>query len=160
MFPNKYAVYIHDTPSRGLFARTERCFSSGCIRIEKPIDLAEFVLSPGKKWNREKITDSIEKGEKMIVRLPESIPVHLIYLTAWVNEDGTVNFRKDVYEHDKLVYEALKISPPDNTNLNKRCCNKMLIQQNGQSCFMDWLDNMIKDQTAFLNQEKEDPFSG
>jgi murein L,D-transpeptidase YcbB/YkuD len=131
MFPNKYAVYIHDTPSRGLFEQKERCFSSGCIRIEKPIDLAAFVLRSSKKWNREEIIASIEKGEKRIIRLPEPIPVHLIYLTAWANEDGMIYFRNDIYEHDKPVYEALKVSPPDITNLNKRWCNRTIIQQNG-----------------------------
>jgi murein L,D-transpeptidase YcbB/YkuD len=153
-------VYIHDTPSRGLFEKQERCFSSGCIRIEKPDDLSEFVLQYNPKWTRQAIIAAIEKGEQRVVRLPEPIPVHLVYLTAWVNEGGKINFRNDIYERDKPLYEALKQSPPDITNLNKRWCNKMIIRKNRKSGFLEWIENILKNQTFSLIQGKEASIPG
>lgn len=112
MFPNPFNVYLHDTPSRELFAKTERAFSSGCIRIEKPIDLAEYVLRGDPKWTRASIEAAIKKWEEQTVRLPEPMPVHLLYWTAWANDDGSINFRRDIYGRDKLVEEALREKPP------------------------------------------------
>ncbi len=111
MFPNKFNVYLHDTPARELFAKTERAFSSGCIRIEKPIELAEYLLRSDPKWTREKIFAVIDKHIEQTVRLPEPLPVHLLYWTAWANEDGSVQFRKDIYSRDKKLYEALLEKP-------------------------------------------------
>ncbi|KPJ73462.1 hypothetical protein AMJ52_03675 [candidate division TA06 bacterium DG_78] len=116
MFPNKYNVYIHDTPSKELFAKAERGFSSGCIRIEDPIDLAEYVLRGDPKWTREKILIEINKGIEQTIKLPEQIPVHLLYWTAWADENGLVQFRNDVYERDKLLEEAFFEKPPKATN--------------------------------------------
>jgi murein L,D-transpeptidase YcbB/YkuD len=112
MFPNKFNVYLHDTPSRELFARPERTFSSGCIRLEKPIDLAQYLLRDDPSWTREQILAAIDKREEQTVQLPKRVPVHLLYWTAWVTEDGTVNFRKDIYGRDKLVAAALEEKPP------------------------------------------------
>jgi murein L,D-transpeptidase YcbB/YkuD len=112
MFPNKYDVYLHDTPARALFARTERTFSSGCIRIEKPIELAEYLLREDPDWTREKILAAIEEGVQQNVNLPEKIPVHILYWTAWVTPDGTVHFRKDIYERDRPIQNALSLEPP------------------------------------------------
>ena len=111
MFPNRFAVYLHDTPSRYMFQRNQRDFSSGCIRIEKPIDLAAYVLHGDPKWTREKIVSAIESGESRIVWLPEPIPVHVLYWTAWVDEEGTVQFRSDVYGRDGPLDEALEEGP-------------------------------------------------
>jgi murein L,D-transpeptidase YcbB/YkuD len=107
MFPNEFNVYIHDTPSQELFTKTERCFSSGCIRIEKPIELAEYVLRGDPEWTREKILAEIEKWVEQVVHLPEPIPVHVLYWTAWVDENGTIQFRKDIYGSDERLNEAL-----------------------------------------------------
>jgi murein L,D-transpeptidase YcbB/YkuD len=112
MFPNPYNVYLHDTPSRELFAKTERAFSSGCIRLEKPIELAEYLLRDDPRWSRQKILATIEKGAEQVVHLPTSIPVYLFYWTAWVNEDGVVHFRKDIYERDKVLDKVLRETFP------------------------------------------------
>lgn len=107
MFPNHFNVYLHDTPSRELFARTVRAFSHGCIRIEKPLELAEYLLQGDAQWTHDKILATIEQGAERTVWLPEGIPVHLLYLTAWVDEDGVVHFRDDIYGRDRLLAETL-----------------------------------------------------
>jgi L,D-transpeptidase YcbB len=108
MFPNPYHVYLHDTPSRELFAKTERAFSSGCIRLEKPIELAEYLLGDDPKWSRQKILAAMGRGAEQVVHLPTTIPVYLLYWTAWVNEEGVVQFRKDLYERDKALDKVLR----------------------------------------------------
>jgi murein L,D-transpeptidase YcbB/YkuD len=111
MFPNKYNVYLHDTPSQGLFKKNVRAFSSGCIRIEKPADMAEYALRGEPNWSREKILSIMKTAKEKTVKLPEPIPVHLIYLTAWVSGDGSINFRNDIYKRDKALSDAL-LEPP------------------------------------------------
>jgi murein L,D-transpeptidase YcbB/YkuD len=112
MFPNEFGVYIHDTPARELFQKPVRTFSSGCIRIEKPIQLAEYLLAGDLKWNAEAIMGALETGLEQTVRLPAPILVHLLYWTAWVDPSGKVQFRKDVYGRDWRVLEALRSKPP------------------------------------------------
>ena len=112
MFPNKFNVYLHDTPARELFQKTERTFSSGCIRIERPIELAEYLLRGDPQWTREKILAAIDKRFEQTVRLPEPIDVHLLYWTTWVNDNGTIQFRKDIYGRDKTLLTALYEKPP------------------------------------------------
>jgi len=106
IFPNKYNVYIHDTPSKSLFNRASRYFSHGCMRVQNPINLAEILLK-AQGWNRAKIKAQIASGKRRIVRLKKKVPVHITYLTAWVNKDGSVNFRNDVYKRDKNLINAL-----------------------------------------------------
>jgi murein L,D-transpeptidase YcbB/YkuD len=112
MFPNKFDVYLHDTPSRELFAKTVRTFSSGCIRIEKPIELAEYLLAGDPKWSRAAILAAIDKRVEQTVRLAEPMPIHLLYWTAWADEDGSIQFRNDIYGRDRLLEEALREEPP------------------------------------------------
>jgi len=112
MFPNKYDVYIHDTPSKDLFAKTERGFSSGCIRIEKPIDLATYLLRGNGIWTYEKITTEINKNVEKTVSLLEPINIHLLYWTVWVDDNENIQFRNDIYGRDKLLEEALYQPPP------------------------------------------------
>lgn len=112
MFPNKFNVYLHDTPSRELFAKTVRTFSSGCIRIEKPIELAEYLLRDDPKWTRESMLAAMDKREEQTVRVLKPLPVHLLYWTAWADEDGAVQFRKDIYGRDKRLDDALREEPP------------------------------------------------
>jgi murein L,D-transpeptidase YcbB/YkuD len=102
MFPNRFHVYLHDTPSRSLFSRGTRTFSHGCVRLEKPMDLTAYVLRDTPEWTPKRIRTVLAKRTARTVLLPEPIPVHLVYRTAWVSEDGTVHFRHDVYGHDAL----------------------------------------------------------
>ena len=107
MFPNKYAVYIHDTPSKGLFARAQRTFSHGCIRVQDPFDLAGVLLTHQGRSAAE--LDRLRAGGvERIVRFPKPVPVHINYLTAWVNKDGTTHFRRDVYGRDAVLDRALQ----------------------------------------------------
>lgn len=108
MFPNEYSVYLHDTPSRNLFGKSVRAFSHGCIRLHKPLRLAEMLLADQVKWNRKAIDAVLESKQTKTVRLTKPIPVHISYLTAWVNKDGSVHFRPDVYGRDKRLASAVR----------------------------------------------------
>ena len=112
MFPNKFGVYLHDTPSRGLFKKTTRGFSSGCIRIEKPLDLAAYLLRDTPEWNYEAISAQIESGETRVIPVNPAMPVHLLYLTAWMDENNTVQFRDDIYNRDDCLKSALAETAP------------------------------------------------
>lgn len=114
MFPNNYDVYMHDTPSKELFTRSERAFSSGCVRLQNPLDLAAYLLKGQDDWNREKIAKlTAPGGTPYTVVLKKPLPVHLLYLTAWGEEDGTIQFRKDVYSRDKAIARALGAEAPE-----------------------------------------------
>ncbi len=106
MFPNDHAIYLHDTPADHLFDASERDFSHGCIRVERPTDLAAFLLNG--KWSREDILHTLESSERRAVQLTQAIPVYILYLTAWVAEDGTLQFREDLYGHDEQLWTALQ----------------------------------------------------
>ncbi|HEX2695038.1 MAG TPA: L,D-transpeptidase family protein, partial [Acidobacteriota bacterium] len=108
MFPNKFDVYLHDTPERGLFSRAVRDYSSGCIRVERPVDLAEYVLRDDPAWSREKILEAMDDGMTRVIVLRNSIGVHLLYWTAWLAKDGRVHFREDIYKRDAALYKALE----------------------------------------------------
>ncbi len=110
MFPNRYAVYLHDTPDRHLFARNVRSFSSGCIRIERPVDLAQFLLE-GTPWDCDRILDLLDGTSPVRVKLPRAVPVHLLYFTSWVDEHGILQFRRDPYWRDMGLEWALKTAP-------------------------------------------------
>jgi murein L,D-transpeptidase YcbB/YkuD len=111
MFPNKFDIYLHDTPERHLFKRTQRTFSHGCIRIAKPIDLAEYLLKDDLKWDRRKILAEIGRGKRQVLKLQEPIDVHILYLTAWVDHQGEVQFRPDIYQGDAVLMQALQEKP-------------------------------------------------
>jgi murein L,D-transpeptidase YcbB/YkuD len=110
MFPNPYNVYMHDTPSKELFAETERTFSSGCIRVSNATALAGHLL----KWNRKKVLRAIESGETTIIYLDEPVNVFIEYFTAWVDPKGILQFRKDVYDRDPAINK-----PPEYRGLTK-----------------------------------------
>jgi murein L,D-transpeptidase YcbB/YkuD len=112
MFPNKFDVYLHDTPERGLFKRAARDFSSGCIRVEKPLELAEYILRDDPEWSREKLLAAIEAQETQVVSLRKPLSVHLLYWTAWLAEDGRAQFRQDIYLRDAALYRALEEQAP------------------------------------------------
>lgn len=111
MFPNEFNVYLHDTPAHDLFASSARAFSSGCIRVEDPIDLAEYLLRGDPEWTRPAIVSAIDAAEQTPVRIPEPIRVHLLYCTAWLGADGVPHFRRDIYGRDHAVAEALSSLP-------------------------------------------------
>ena len=134
MFMNKFGVYLHDTPTRGPFSRSNRAVSHGCVRVEKPFQLAEFLLRNNSKWNldyikietgfaipdktkvaefkqvRSELRRNSSFGKTTVVKLEQHIPVFIDYFTAWVNDEGTINFRNDVYDKDKILKKYLFIS--------------------------------------------------
>ncbi|MBU1370305.1 MAG: L,D-transpeptidase family protein [Bacteroidetes bacterium] len=112
MFPNKYHVYLHDTPSKELFGKSERALSSGCIRVHEPLSLAEYLLNDPQNWNRQKIAKVVSTQKTQTVQLKEQPNVHLLYWTAWTDTNGIINFRKDIYERDKPLIEQLKVKAP------------------------------------------------
>jgi L,D-transpeptidase YcbB len=107
IFPNKHFVFLHDTPSRALFDHSERAFSSGCIRVENPLELAERLLADRPEWDRAAIDKQIASGDLRTVHLKESYPVLIIYLTALVDPDGITRFYNDIYNRDQRVLQAL-----------------------------------------------------
>ena len=110
MFPNKYSVYIHDTPSKALFNRPQRTFSSGCIRLNNPLSLAYYLLSDETELSKEKINNILSRGKERTIMLINPINVHIQYLTCWFDGEG-IQFRNDVYSRDKAVLQALNESP-------------------------------------------------
>jgi murein L,D-transpeptidase YcbB/YkuD len=111
VLPNQFDVYLHDTPSKSLFSEDVRTFSHGCTRIEKPVELAEYLLRDASGWTREKLLDAIEKGTEQKVRIPRPLSVNFLYLTAWVDQGGILQFRNDIYGRDKRLDEALRKKP-------------------------------------------------
>jgi murein L,D-transpeptidase YcbB/YkuD len=107
-FTNKFGVYVHDTSAPGLFANAERARSHGCLRIEKPVDLAAVLLAADPDWPREKIVQTISEGKTTRVALKTPMPVVIAYWTAFTDPDGTVEFRDDVYGRDERLAGALK----------------------------------------------------
>ena len=138
MFPNAHHIYLHDSPAKNLFARASRAFSSGCIRLAKPFELADALLggtpvadtlrkpvglppaaaeagadadTDPPVWNRALIDRLLDHGKTTAVRLAEPVPVHLTYSSAWIGEGGTVHFRPDIYGRDRALAQALASRP-------------------------------------------------
>lgn len=107
MFPNRYMVYLHDTPTKSLFDRDERTFSSGCIRVEKAFELAERVLGDPQRWNQQSMADVVASKKMQTVNLAKPVPVLILYWTAQPRADGQVIFRNDVYGRDPPTLAAL-----------------------------------------------------
>ena len=107
MFPNRFSIYLHDTPAKSLFKKPTRSFSHGCIRVSDPVRLAETVLAGTQGWPRDRIESAIQSGNRQVVPLAVPLPVHIGYLTAYTNKDGTVHFRGDVYGRDERLAQAL-----------------------------------------------------
>lgn len=112
MFPNRHNVYLHDTPARGLFAQDERALSSGCIRVEDPQRLTRWLLSErANLMSPERLTRVLESGRETTVRLDRPLPVHLLYWTAWVDDQGRIQYRRDIYQRDQALINALNTEP-------------------------------------------------
>lgn len=106
MFPNPHNIYMHDTPARALFERADRTGSHGCIRLEKPAELAALLLGP-QGWTPERIAAAVASGEQTVVTLTTPIPVYISYVTAFLGPDGLMHYRRDVYGRDKDLLDAL-----------------------------------------------------
>ena len=106
MFPNKYSVYLHDTPSKSLFGKSARAFSSGCVRVEHPFDFAQQLLGPD-GWDAERVQAERMKRQTRSVSLSKAMPVLLLYWTAEVGPTGEIRFYEDVYERDQAILDAL-----------------------------------------------------
>ncbi len=111
MFPNKYAIYLHDTPSRSLFDRSSRAFSHGCIRVQDPLRLAEILLDDQENYSLEKIEEIIKEGELTNVSLKTPKKILLAYLTVGINSSGQLTYHEDVYSRDPDLYQALIAAP-------------------------------------------------
>jgi murein L,D-transpeptidase YcbB/YkuD len=103
LFPNPFDVYVHDTPAARLFAKPSRAFSHGCVRVENPATLARYVLRDQPDWDADRISVAMDAGTERHVRLSRKIPVHIVYFTAWVNEQGQLEFPPDIYKYDRAI---------------------------------------------------------
>jgi murein L,D-transpeptidase YcbB/YkuD len=113
LFPNSYSIYFHDTPSKSFFQRESRAFSHGCIRLAEPQRFAEYLLRNDSAWTPKKIREAMYSGREQHVRLKERRPVSIGYFTAWVDRQGRLNFRDDVYGHDaRLANELFGLPAP------------------------------------------------
>lgn len=107
LFPNSYNIYLHDTPAKSLFAEEKRAFSHGCIRLAQPKKLAEYLLANSPEWTAEKITKAMNSKTEVWVRVKQKVPVFITYFTSWVDKNGHINFRDDLYGHDQKMASQL-----------------------------------------------------
>jgi murein L,D-transpeptidase YcbB/YkuD len=106
MFPNGHAIYLHDTPSRHLFARSTRAYSHGCVRVQEPLELARQILNKP-NWDEAAIDRVVKRGSTRYVNLDDHLPVLIYYLTALADDDGRVGFRRDIYQRDQRLFAVL-----------------------------------------------------
>ncbi len=107
LFPNSFNIYFHDTPSKSLFSRNKRAFSHGCIRLSDPERMANYLLRNNDSWNASKVNTAMNSGEEKFVPLKKAVPVLITYYTAWVDEEGELNFREDIYGHDQQLMKKM-----------------------------------------------------
>ena len=107
LFPNTNNIYLHDTPSKSLFSSEKRAFSHGCIRVEKPVELANLILKEDRYWTPEKVDKAMHKGKETWYTLKNKIPVYIGYFTAFVDDEGNINFYKDIYDKDAQLTAML-----------------------------------------------------
>ncbi len=108
LFPNEFSVYMHDTPTKNLFNRNVRSFSHGCIRLSQPIELLETFSTFNETVDFEKSKERLEGVDKAFLYLKEQVPVDVIYLTAYVDYDGVLQFRNDIYGYDKMQLQSFR----------------------------------------------------
>ena len=107
LFPNSFSIYLHDTPSKNLFKEDKRAFSHGCIRVAEPKKLAMYLLRYDPQWNEKAVTQAMNSGKEQYVTLKKSVPVFITYFTSWVDRQGNLNFRNDVYNRDSRLAEMI-----------------------------------------------------
>lgn len=108
MFPNPYNIYLHDTPSKSLFANEVRAYSHGCIRVARPFDLAYALLALQSEAPETLFQSHLDSGNETVVKLEQDLPVHLVYFTAYPDAKGRIGYRRDIYGRDAALYEALE----------------------------------------------------
>jgi murein L,D-transpeptidase YcbB/YkuD len=111
LFPNSFDIYLHDTPAKSLFSSDKRAFSHGCIRLSDPVKMARYVLRNQSEWTPERIDEAMNRGQEQFVRVKNPIPVLITYYTAWVDENGVLNFRDDIYDHDATLAQKMFTNP-------------------------------------------------
>lgn len=104
-FQNSHDVYMHDTPAKNLFDADKRAFSSGCIRLERPFDLVTYLMEENSNWNDDRMQDILEEGKPSYIKIARPMPVIITYLTTWVDDDGNLQFRDDIYGRDQTEGE-------------------------------------------------------
>jgi murein L,D-transpeptidase YcbB/YkuD len=107
MFPNKHSVYLHDTNSRGYFGRENRSLSSGCVRVQNPFELTEYLLEDSINWTKAKIDEVLTEAKTKNVNFKKDIYLHILYWTAW-SEGDKLQFRDDIYRLDFDLYKKLR----------------------------------------------------
>ena len=106
LFPNNYSIYLHDAPAKYLFSQNKRAYSHGCVRVENPVTLAKLLLTDQTQWLKK--VDAILKTDKETwIPVKPPMPVFIVYFTTWVDQAGNLNFRNDVYGHDKKLGEEI-----------------------------------------------------
>ena len=111
LFPNTHSIYLHDSPAKSLFNEDKRAFSHGCIRLAEPKKLAQYLLRNYPKWTEEKITAAMNGKIEQYVTLKDTVPVFIAYFTAWVDQEGKINFRNDVYNRDSRLAKMIMENP-------------------------------------------------
>jgi L,D-transpeptidase YcbB len=109
LFPNSHNIYLHDSPAKSLFGESSRAFSHGCIRLAEPEKMADYLLKNDPKWNAEKIHKAMHSLKEQYVTLQDPVEVYIGYLTAWVDNTGKLNFRKDIYNRDQRLADMLML---------------------------------------------------
>jgi L,D-transpeptidase YcbB len=107
LFPNSHSIYLHDTPSKSLFSQDKRAFSHGCIRVEEPRRLAIYVLRHQPEWTEARIDSAMNGDKELYVKVEKPIPVFIAYFTSWVDREGRLNFRNDIYKRDGRLAEMI-----------------------------------------------------
>jgi murein L,D-transpeptidase YcbB/YkuD len=107
LFPNSFNIYLHDTPNKELFKKSQRAYSHGCIRLADAEKMAAYLLKDNPEWTPEKIQEAMNSAKEKYVKIKDPVPVLVTYYTAWVDENGTLQFRKDIYGHDKTIANRL-----------------------------------------------------
>ena len=108
VLPNPFYIYLHDTPEQEEFDTPWRALSAGCIRLERPLELAQLILKDRKRWSIHRIAEKIKSGQTINLSLPNPKPILLIYMTVWVDQEEVVYFREDVYSRDAKILKGLK----------------------------------------------------
>lgn len=107
LFPNSYNIYFHDSPAKSLFNKDKRSYSHGCIRLKEPAKFAEYILADTVKWSAQKIDSAMHSYKEKYVRVARPVPVLITYFTSWVDDDGMLSFREDIYGHDAVVAKKM-----------------------------------------------------